>query len=131
MPDPMNATYMIFSIRDEEVTNLYNCFPLGEVEHRDLVYIGSGSEHVENYLKAKDLVAYAEEDMHVLKHDTPTKDMRNMAYNAVKLAAKHDMYSSGLDLAVVKKDVIICLGEELEKIEKRKEKSILKLLQKS
>lgn len=122
LPDPKKLSGLLLSTRFEKNPKIYTCFPLGQVETRELVAIGSGEQKVMEYFQAKQIL---NEGKDYLTNDEPTLNkMITFGLEAVRRAQNQDIYSSGLDMVVClpeeikdhSKDLSDMFGEQLKKI---------------
>ena len=123
------STGLFVSTRYEKKPQLFTCWPLGKIEGRQWTCIGSGSKYVEAYFQAEEIVRSARPSATIFKKGKIShKVARELAYRAVRYAAKDDPYSSGLDLVVVGADGIIEFGDRISAIEESAQDEILKMI---
>jgi 20S proteasome alpha/beta subunit len=121
-PNLNEINEFLLATRFDNKTNLYHCWPLGEVEEIvDGVTIGSGSKYAGEAIKRK-----------------LQKDRKNLPYITMNYARKlmdeglaesdKDIYSGGIDLIVVRPDKVIPFSAEIKKLLKASRKQIFDLV---
>lgn len=131
LPDMKKATSLLFLTNFGDKRQLYTAWPLGKVEEKIATWIGSGSKQVEAYINSKDVTMYAETGVQLMGNkNIPAVQAREMVYNGLKLAVKHDMYSSGIDMAIMNEDGVRNVGLEFSELEKKFDKATLKVIMK-
>lgn len=97
--------------RDGTTTNLYKCYPLGEVEQGSFMPIGSGSGRIDEYLKALSVLNEAKSYMGKGAQITDNDIITGVA-DGVRYAQGKDMYSSGSDMIIMTPhDTIDCFDD--------------------
>lgn len=99
MPNPERLSSFLIATRFDNNPKLYTCFPLGKVEERSLVAIGSGSQRVNEYMNALDIISEAKDYLPNGKGIEPG-DLIQIGLEAVRRAQSKDVYSHGLDMMV-------------------------------
>jgi hypothetical protein len=98
--DPSKESGFLLINRDGTNTNLYTCWPFGDVEHRAWTEIGSGAERVEDYIKALQILNEAKSYLGNSKSMT-SDDVIRVVAEGVRYAQAKDIYSSGLDMVIM------------------------------
>lgn len=126
-PDLDKCTGFILATRFGDVPSLFSCYPLGKVEPREVIFVGSGSTYVDEYLKAEKVIQLTRPEVSMLGEISP-QVVREVAYRAVRYAARFDPGSEGLDMMRILPDKIVELGRAIAKQEDLAQKRILNLL---
>lgn len=113
VPDLKSLVGCLLLTRFDNAPLLHTCFPMGSVEPRILTYVGSGSEYVEEYVKASEVAGEVNTLRRRNSKGLAVPSLIKYGLDAVKYAASKDLYSNGLDLVVVTPDGINCHGEDL------------------
>ncbi len=131
LPDMEVCNSLLFLTNFGDKKQLYTAWPLGRVEERITTWIGSGSNQVGAYMNSKDTTMYAETGVKLLGNDDiPSEQARGLVYTGLKLAAKHDMYSSGIDMVVMNEDGIRNVSDDFSDLEKRFDKATYDIIMK-
>jgi len=98
--DPSKESGFLLINRDGTTTNLYTCWPFGDVEPRIWTEIGSGAERVQDYIKSLQILNEAKS---YLGNDKPMApdDVIRVVAEGVRYAQAKDIYSSGLDMVIM------------------------------
>lgn len=99
LPDPEKMFSLVLATRFEDKPKLYTCFPLGSVEERFWTTVGSGSQKVQEYMSALEIVSTAR-DYAARKDPFSEEDLIQTSLEAVRWSQSRDIYSSGLDLMI-------------------------------
>jgi len=127
LPDNEKCTGILLAT-NIDYPRLFTCFPMGKVEQREDTNAGSGSRYVEEYLRAEQVINQARQKASLLNGPISSTVAREMAYRAVRYAAKFDPYSSGLDMVIVSPQSITELGKNITGLEEKAQKQILDLI---
>jgi len=113
-PHQDSLTGLLLAIKSEK-PKLYTCWPMGKVEERDWTSIGSGSDYAIEYIN--------EQREFIPNRISPERGI-DLTISALDKASK-DIYTGGLDIAVVTPDGIYDFGKEVrEKMNKARNKAI-------
>ena len=111
----------------EEEPKLYTCWPLGGVEERLGIYMGSGSQYVEEYLDSEQIISLAKGRRDPLDSNNITLEQGiDLAETALNFAI-HDLYSGGLDMMIKTKEEIYDSPELKEERDKGRKRAIKKI----
>ena len=99
LPDTGALTSFLLATRFDNVPKLWTCWPMGAVEERSWVALGSGEERIREYLKA--LQVYGESKGYLDFRSPTISDAIRVGLEAVRRAQTQDVYSHGLDMLVV------------------------------
>lgn len=118
VPDLRQLSSLLLLTRYEGEVKLHTCFPLGSVEERSWVSVGSGDQKIEEYMRALQVISEAR-DYRADSSEPGVRDMIRVGLEAVRRAQGQDVYSHGLDAMVVSSrkitDHYSVLGDDFEK----------------
>jgi len=98
--NPDSSSSFLLINRDGKTTNLYTCFPLGDVEPREWTQIGSGGDRIEKYMDALYVLGDARGYL-PRKGLLSGENIIQAVAEGVRYAQTKDMYSSGIDMVVM------------------------------
>lgn len=114
--DEMNS--LLVASRFDKQLGMYSCYPLGIIEPRDYISIGSGSKYAFEHI--------AEQKKLIPEYITLDEAV-DLAVEGLEKASK-DLYTGGLDLVVMTEEGIKEFGKEIkESMEKAKKDTIEKI----
>jgi len=104
------SSFLVISRFDKNPA-LYTCWPMGDVEPREVTWIGSGSKSVEDYYKASQIILESRNYTGSQRPATSDSLIR-FGLEAVRYAQGRDLYSSGFDLiAMTPEKTIDCVND--------------------
>lgn len=128
MLTPDNSTGMLIATRFNS-PELFTCFPMGSVEPRMNICVGSGEKYASEYFNAESIMSQARPEASIFESKKLTpKVARELAYRAVRFAGKFDPYSNGLDMLTLSGEGIKEFGEEITKQEDLAQENIARIL---
>ena len=116
----------LFATRFDDNPKLFIGHPLGKLEEKTFVTLGSGAEMAQGYLDLKKDIDFVEEGIYFPRQFS-REEARKRAYYAMSGAVGGDISSSGYDLAFVRSSEIISLSGKLEDIEVERQNWIKKV----
>jgi 20S proteasome alpha/beta subunit len=126
-----STSFFIASIFDE-TPKLHTIWPLGRIEERSYTWMGSGQKYVQEYLKSKSTQLQAEQGINLLELlRKDSASARQAVFYALGLATSQDIYSSGIDVAIIRKENIVHLGKELKQMGERLDQNALEKILKA
>ena len=95
---------LLIATRYDDKPMLWNCWPLGKIEERRIMAIGSGSDYALKHIGDKEILS---------PDQISIKEAVKYASDAVEVA-NTDIYTTGLDLVVVAPDKIHSFGNRIK-----------------
>lgn len=129
LPNLEKMSGLVLATRFDGQPRLYTCFPLGSVEERIWTTVGSGEKHVEDYMRALEVLTEAKSyEGSTVNPSLPDAIM--IGLEAVRRAQGKDVYSHGLDLLICTpegikdhyNDLTDQFGETLKKVQEQYKK---------
>lgn len=115
LPNTKEINGLLLATRFEGKPKLYTCYPLGLIQERYVISIGSGSNYASDYLSKQ---------VDSIPKGTSLKNAIDLVVNSLEEAAR-DIYTGGLDIIVVTKDGIFEYGPQIKNdMENAKRKAI-------
>ena len=105
IPDIQQMSAIILLTRFDKDPKLYACLPLGKVEKRSWTCAGSGSQKINEYMEALQ-VMFEAKDYFGDEVGPEIEDVIRVGLEAVRRSQSQDLYSHGLDM-------IVCTPEEI------------------
>lgn len=115
------SNQLLLATRYDGKPKLWGCYPLGHVEELPFAVIGSGGDLAREYFAKQNILS---------NRQLNTSQAIDLAANAIG-AANTDIYTSGLNLAVVTSDGIKLFGEEIRKRVKTAEREAMDEIKKT
>jgi len=125
LPNLQELSSFLLITRFDNNPKLYTCWPLGDVEEREVTFIGSGSEKLEQYVSALNTLSEARNYANT-GEPMDSDDVIRIALEGLSYAQGNDIYSSGLDLVIATpdrmhdhfQDLQDDLGRRIKKVQK-------------
>ena len=115
MWDNGHMNSLLVATRYDDKPKLWTCWPLGRIEERYFTAVGSGGKHAQDYLES---LSY------LCPRDVDASWAIDAAVGGLKAASK-DVYTSGRDIVVVRKEGIIKFGDLIKSHQEKADKEAI------